>query len=107
MPSTVVAVSALLVVGVVFWFVRGTILEGLAELGEHPLKIKPGWLVLSAALYVATDLILAPRFGNAGVWTAFLLMYVYRAAGLGAFWPRLVRAAGAPGRPALPVREVE
>jgi MATE family multidrug resistance protein len=63
--------------------------------------------VASAALYVATDLILAPRFGNAGVWTAFLLMYVYRAAGLGAFWPRLVRAAGAPGRPALPVREVE
>ena len=51
--------------------------------------------VAAAVLYVATDLILAPRFGNAGVWTAFLLMYAYRAAGLAAFWPGLVRGASA------------
>jgi MATE family multidrug resistance protein len=59
--------------------------------------------VASAAMYVATDLVLAPRFGNAGVWAAFLLMYVYRAVGLGAFWPRLVRAAGAQRTPAARV----
>ncbi len=51
--------------------------------------------VAAAVLYVATDLVLAPRFGNVGVWTAFLLMYAYRAAGLAAFWPGLVRGASA------------
>ena len=52
--------------------------------------------VVAAGLYVVTDLILAPRFGNTGVWVAFLLMYVFRAASLGAFWPGLVRDATAP-----------
>lgn len=47
--------------------------------------------VVAAALYVGVDLILAPRFGNTGVWVAFLLMYVFRAACLGAFWPGLMR----------------
>jgi multidrug resistance protein, MATE family len=51
--------------------------------------------VAAAVLYVATDLVLAPRLGNTGVWMAFLLMYVYRAAGLAAFWPRLVRTTAA------------
>ena len=51
----------------------------------------------AAVLYVATDLVLAPRFGNAGVWTAFLLMYAYRAGGLLAFWPGLVRHAALAG----------
>jgi MATE family multidrug resistance protein len=46
---------------------------------------------VAAVLYVAADLILAPRFGNTGVWTAFLLMYVFRALCLGAFWPGLLR----------------
>ncbi len=49
--------------------------------------------VVAAGLYVATDLILAPQFGNAGVWAAFLLMYVYRAVCLGAFLPGLFRDA--------------
>ena len=51
---------------------------------------------VAAVLYVATDLILAPRFGNTGVWTAFLLMYVFRALCLGAFWPGLVRDTAGP-----------
>ena len=50
--------------------------------------------VAAVALYVASDLLLAPQLGNTGVWVAFLLMYVYRAAGLAAFWPGLVRSAG-------------
>ncbi len=60
--------------------------------------------VAAAVLYIGTDLILAPRFGNTGVWIAFLMMYVYRAAGLAAFWPGLLRDVGArhDPRPLLP-----
>ncbi|MEZ5938268.1 MAG: MATE family efflux transporter [Hyphomonadaceae bacterium] len=47
--------------------------------------------LLAMAAYVATDLLLAPRFGNAGVWIAFLLGYLYRALALAAYWPRLMR----------------
>ena len=47
--------------------------------------------VISMALYVATDLYLANRFGNVGVWCALLLLYVYRAACLGAYWPSLMK----------------
>jgi MATE family multidrug resistance protein len=44
-----------------------------------------------AVLYIGTDMILRPAFGNAGVWTAFLLMYLYRAAALGLYVPGLFR----------------
>jgi len=54
--------------------------------------------LLAAALYVATDLLLAPRFGNDGIWAAFLCMYVWRALCLGAYWPALVRGAQGPPR---------
>ncbi len=54
---------------------------------------------MAAVLYVAADLILAPRFGNTGVWTAFLLMYVFRALCLGAFWPGLIRDTAVPRDP--------
>ena len=47
--------------------------------------------VLVAVLYIGTDMILRPAFGNTGVWTAFLLMYIYRAAALGAYVPGLFR----------------
>jgi MATE family multidrug resistance protein len=49
--------------------------------------------VIAMLLYIGTDLVLASRFGNTGVWIAFLTLYVYRAASLGWFWPSLVRAA--------------
>lgn len=45
----------------------------------------------SMALYIATDLALAPRFGNAGVWTAFLMLYAYRAGALAVYVPGLLR----------------
>ena len=54
---------------------------------------------VAAVLYVAADLILSPRFGNTGVWTAFLLMYVFRALCLGAFWPGLLRDTAARREP--------
>ena len=47
--------------------------------------------VLVAVIYIATDLMLRPAFGNTGVWAAFLCMYVYRAAALGAYVPGLFR----------------
>ena len=56
--------------------------------------------LISAALYLATDMALRPVWGNAGVWTAFLLMYVYRAAALGWFMPGLFRGLSRPPVPA-------
>ena len=50
--------------------------------------------VVSTALYIATDCLLAPDLGNTGVWIAFVAMYVYRAASLAWFWPRLIRSIG-------------
>jgi MATE family multidrug resistance protein len=47
--------------------------------------------VAVAVLYISTDMILRPLYGNTGVWIAFLLMYVYRAAALGIYVPGLFR----------------
>ncbi|WP_273187609.1 MATE family efflux transporter [Hyphomonas adhaerens] len=47
--------------------------------------------VAVAVLYIGTDLILRPAFGNTGVWVAFLLMYLYRGAALGLYVPGLFR----------------
>lgn len=47
--------------------------------------------ILSTGLYIATDLLLRP-WGIWGLWTAFLIAYVYRAAALGAYVPRLLRS---------------
>ena len=49
--------------------------------------------------YVALDLILRPLYGNAGVWIAFLGMYVFRAAALGWYLPSLMRATASPPPP--------
>ncbi|MEO1552841.1 MAG: MATE family efflux transporter [Pseudomonadota bacterium] len=46
--------------------------------------------------YVALDLLLRPLFGNAGVWAAFLGMFVLRAGALGLYLPSLMRAATNP-----------
>ena len=43
----------LLVVLLLIWFVRGTILSGLEKLQEHPLQISPGWLFAGGGLYLA------------------------------------------------------
>ena len=46
--------------------------------------------VAAALLYVGTDLILRPRYGNLGVWMAFVAMYIYRALTLAVFVPGLL-----------------
>ncbi|MEH6409765.1 MAG: MATE family efflux transporter [Hyphomonas sp.] len=56
--------------------------------------------IISAVLYLTTDMMLRPAFGNAGVWAAFLAMYVYRAAALGWFVPGLFRGLSRPPAPA-------
>ena len=47
--------------------------------------------IASAVLYIGTDMWLRPAYGNAGVWMAFLMMYVYRAAALAVFVPGLFK----------------
>jgi multidrug resistance protein, MATE family len=50
--------------------------------------------VAATLAYVVCDLVLRPQFGNAGVWAAFLSMFVWRALFLGAYLPHLIRALG-------------
>jgi len=55
--------------------------------------------VVVTLAYVALDLALRPMFGNAGVWLAFLGMYVFRASALGWYLPSLMRASAGPPPP--------
>lgn len=52
--------------------------------------------VMVAVLYISADMLLRPAYGNAGVWLAFLNMYVFRAAVLGAYVPGLLRRLSSP-----------
>ncbi|MGB3627585.1 MAG: MATE family efflux transporter [Henriciella sp.] len=58
----------------------------------------------SCLLYVGTDLLLRPAFGNVGVWSAFLTMYVWRAGALGLYLPSMIAKTSADPRrqPARP-----
>jgi MATE family multidrug resistance protein len=87
--------------------VRGTAGALLPFVAFLPLIGTPAWLldgifigatagralrnaaILSTALYIATDLLLRP-WGLAGLWIAFVISYFYRAAALGAHFPRLL-----------------
>ena len=53
--------------------------------------------IASVLVYIAADLVLAPRLGNTGVWLAFLVFYVARAGALGAYLPALAARMAAPG----------
>ncbi|MEM7494288.1 MAG: MATE family efflux transporter [Pseudomonadota bacterium] len=46
--------------------------------------------LLFCVAYVGLDMILRPAFGNIGVWTAFLFMYVFRALALALYLPDLL-----------------
>lgn len=46
--------------------------------------------LLFCVAYVGLDMILRPAFGNTGVWTAFLFMYVFRALALALYLPDLL-----------------
>lgn len=51
-------------------------------------------MAASLAIYLILDYILRPLFGLDGLWAAFLLYYVARAATLAVGWPRLKRDYG-------------
>ena len=54
-------------------------------------------MVLSLVVYLAAVAILKPMWGNHGLWLAFLVFMLARAATLGAYYPRIARALGAAG----------
>jgi MATE family multidrug resistance protein len=92
--------------------VRETAIAMLPMVALLPLLGTPAWLldgifigatggkalrnaaILATALYIATDWAMRP-WGLWGVWIAFTLSYVYRAATLGAHLPRLLRELAA------------
>jgi len=45
--------AKLLILALVVWAVRRTLLEGLAQLDEHPWHLSPGWLLAAGGLYLA------------------------------------------------------
>ncbi|MEA1942338.1 MAG: MATE family efflux transporter [Pseudomonadota bacterium] len=47
--------------------------------------------IAAVAVYLAADAVLAPLFGNHGVWAAFLIFYVARGVALGIAYPGLER----------------
>ncbi len=65
-------------------------------LGATQGKAMRNAAIVVTLAYVALDLILRPAFGNAGVWIAFLGMYILRAAALGYYLPSLMRATANP-----------
>lgn len=52
-------------------------------------------MIVSAAVFIPASLFLAARFGNHGLWAAFSLYFLLRAATLGAYLPRLRTAFAA------------
>ena len=52
--------------------------------------------VIVAVLYISADVLLRPAYGNAGVWGAFLLMYLFRAGSLGAYLPGMLKRMSPP-----------
>jgi MATE family multidrug resistance protein len=99
--------------------VRDIAIAALPLVAILPLLGTPAWLldgifigatggralrnaaILATALYIATDLILRP-FGLWGLWAAFLVSYLYRAAALGAYMPGLLRGLSDPIAPSVP-----
>ncbi len=74
------------VVGVPAWQLDG------AFLGATEGRALRTAAVVATTIYIGLDLLLAPRWGNSGVWIAFVAMYLARALALGAFWPALLRS---------------
>ncbi len=52
--------------------------------------------VITTIAYLLTDLALRQHFANTGVWSALLLLYLYRALALGYYLPALLRQTNTP-----------
>ncbi|MBO9714369.1 MAG: MATE family efflux transporter [Sphingomonas sp.] len=82
-------VAILPVVGTPAWMLDGIFI------GATGGKALRNAALISTALYVATDIALRP-WGHTGLYWAFGLSYVYRAAALGAWFPGLLRSLAEP-----------
>ncbi|VAV90980.1 hypothetical protein MNBD_ALPHA06-2058 [hydrothermal vent metagenome] len=74
------------VIGVVAWQLDGIFV------GATRSQAMRNSAIVSLLIYLAADFLLAPIFGNTGVWAAFLLYYLARGATLSLAWPALKRA---------------
>ena len=81
------AVALLPLIGTPAWLLDGIF---IGATGGRALR---NAAILATALYIATDWAMRP-WGIWGVWIAFSLSYVYRAATLGAYLPKLLRDFG-------------
>jgi len=52
MKKALLLAAKVLIVALVAWFVRGTLLSAWRQIGEHPLQLHPAWLVLSGVIYL-------------------------------------------------------
>ncbi len=82
--------AAVPTLGVAAWQLDG------AFLGATRGRALRNAAVLATVAYIGADMLLAPRFGNTGVWIAMLWMYVARALALGLHWPALSRSVQRP-----------
>ncbi|MES2336745.1 MAG: MATE family efflux transporter [Pseudomonadota bacterium] len=85
-------VVALPVIGMPAWLLDGVFI------GATEGRSLRNAAILATGLYVATDLALRP-LGDAGVWLALLASYIFRAAALGVYLPRLFRRVTSVRRP--------
>jgi MATE family multidrug resistance protein len=86
-------VAILPVIGTPAWLLDGIF---IGATGGRALR---NAAILATAAYIATDLVFRP-WGLWGLWAAFVISYVYRAAMLGAHLPGLLRSLVAPIAPA-------
>lgn len=77
--------AAIPVVGIPCWQLDGFFL------GATQGRALRNAAILTTVAYTASDLVLGRLLGNTGVWTAMLLMYVYRALALGVYVPSMLR----------------
>ncbi len=78
--------SAVPVLGVAAWQLDGIFVGATRSASMRNSAI------ISVALYLIADYFLAPAYGNAGVWSAFLLYYVLRGVTLAVVFPALRRS---------------
>ena len=52
MKKPLLLAAKVLIVALVAWFVRGTLVSAWRQIGKHPLQLHPLWLVLSGVIYL-------------------------------------------------------
>ena len=47
--------------------------------------------VMALLIFIGAAWLLAPAYGNAGLWVGFIIYVIVRAAMLGVYYPRIIR----------------